>query len=119
MLADQLETPHPDSDFVRRRKNYMLERYAHQLIRQYNGERATVTQVIHEVVPYFDWLGDEQRGIEPKAIDDKSLYRNLITVTQTRADVEAADKELLGAVEEAPQPNRLPEPVAVPGGAVQ
>ncbi len=117
MLADQLETPNPDPDFVRRRKTYMLERYAQQLIRQYDGQRATVTQVMHEIVPHYEWIGDKERGIEPKSLDDKSLYRDLVTVTQTRADVEASDAALLKSAEEVPEPQRLPE--MVPGRAVQ
>jgi hypothetical protein len=117
MLADQLETPLPDAQLARDRKEFLLERYAQQLLRQYGGQQATVTETMHAIVPYFEWLGDAERGVDPKAIDDKSLYRDLMTVTQTRADVEAADTALLGNAEDAPQPQRLPE--AVPGGAVQ
>ena len=117
MLADQLETPLPDATVAERRRIYMLQRYAHQLIRQYDGERATVTQVMHSIVPHNEWLGDEQRGIEPKALDDKSLYRELKRVTQTRADVEAADAQLLRKAEAAPEPEGSVE--VVPGGAVQ
>ena len=85
MLADQLEAP------GRADKEGRLKAYARQLIRQYDGESATVSEVMHEIVSHGDWLGDEAHGIAPKALDDKTLYRTLTTVTQTRADVEAAD----------------------------
>ena len=117
MLADQLESPIGDADLARDRKQFRLERYAQQLVRQYNGERATVVEVMHQIVPYHEWLGDSERGTKPKLLDDKSLYRELMRVTQTRAQVEAADAQLESGAEDIAPPQRLPE--AVPGGRVQ
>lgn len=105
MMADQLESPRINPE-------QLLRGYARQLIRQYDGESATVTQVVHRIANHGEWMGDEARGVRAMPLDDKSLYRQLRSVRQTRADVEAADNELLGPTTE----DANPAPEAVSGG---
>lgn len=114
MLADQIESIQFDPNIAEQRKRFMMQRYARQLIRQYGGESATVTQMLHEIVPLEVWLGNEEQGIEPKALDDKSTYKQLLQVRQTKADVEQADEELLGPAEA--EDVSAPETIS-PGGA--
>lgn len=110
MLADQLELPEYPPD----RTKYVLERFARQLIREHDGQSASVTQVVHDLLPHADWLGDEERGIKGKSIDDPSTYRTLQTVRQTKRDVEEADAQLL-APAESEAPSQMPEAIT-PGG---
>lgn len=103
MLADQLEHPAGEP-----RVRYVLERYAHHLIRVHDGQSAQVEQVLHRIVPLGEWLGDPERGIDPKPVDHESLYETLVTVRQTRAD---ADEAQASAAEEQPTPTDA-EPIA-------
>jgi len=97
MLADQIESIQFDPNIAEQRKRFMLERYARQLIRQHGGDSATVTQILHEIVPLEVWLGNEEQGVEGKPLDDKSTYKQLMQVRQTKADVELADQQLLSS----------------------
>lgn len=99
MLADQLETPSLEAE---QRRNFLLDRYAQQLIREYNGAEATVTERMHELVPYYQWQGDPERGIKGVSPDDPSLNRELANKRQRRSDVEASDARLLNPPEAAP-----------------
>ena len=90
MLADQLEAP----GFPEDRRGFVLNKFAHQLIREHDGASAVVTEVEHDLVRHHEWLGDEELGVAGKSLDDKSLYRNLARAQQTRADVELADAKL-------------------------
>lgn len=116
MLADQLDSPQFSPADNEARKRYMLERYAQHLIRKYDGQSATVEQVMHELVRHHEWLGDDEQGIPPKTLDDKSTYRTLMQVRQTRADVERSDARLLtsaeGTGESVGEPVSLPEPIS-------
>lgn len=114
MLADQINTPVPDAPNYR---TEMLERYAQQLMRQHDGESATLSYEVHQILPYFDWLGNPEQGIEGKSLNDRSLYREEVRVQQYRRDFEEADARLLGNIEPAPQPSASPE--AIPGGRPQ
>ncbi len=96
MLADQLQ--HPDGE---PRMTYVLERFARHLVRQHEGQRASIRSISHELVLHGDWLGDESLGLAGKPIDDKSLYRTLMHVQQTRADVERADAKVAPLTEPA------------------
>ncbi|QDU55839.1 hypothetical protein [Aeoliella mucimassa] len=101
MLADQVEMPHPD---IANRRPYVLTRFAQQLVRQYNAESVTVTEKVVGIVPYEEWLGQPDLAIEGRPIDDPQLVQQQIRITQTKADVEAADAKLLGSAEETPAP---------------
>lgn len=112
MLADQLESP------GRGLKEDRLRAYARQLIRQHDGESAVVTERMHTIVPYEDWIGDEASGWKGKPLDDPSLYQTLLRVTQSRADVDAADAALKSGAESVPIPIGAPEQIG-PGGSLQ
>lgn len=114
MLADQMNTPVPAAP---NHRNEMLERYARQLLRQHDGESAALTYEVHQIVPYFEWLGDPKQGVKGKDLNDRSLYREELRVQQYRSDVEAADAKLLGDAEAAPGPIAPPE--SIPGGRPQ
>lgn len=115
MLADQI------SGMPQNNRDMLLACYARQLLRQYGGESASVSYVAHYILPYYQWLGDPQRGIEPKDLDDKSLYSTQAQVRQYRADVEAADAELMKGAEEAPAPDseEVSLPESIGGGLPQ
>ncbi|WP_442485038.1 hypothetical protein [Aeoliella sp. SH292] len=106
MLADQLESPHPEAE---QRRQFILTRYAQELIREYDGAEATVIEKMHNLVPLEEWLGDPERGVKPKSLDDESLYQEIARATQRRSDVEAADAKLLNPAPAAPTtPESLP-----------
>lgn len=114
MLADQVETPNP---LIEERRPFILQRYAQQLVRQYDGERATVTEKFRELVPREQWLGNPDENIKGRSLTDVTLDREIMRITQTRADVDAADARLLGDAEETPTPERplsQPEPIGIP-----
>ncbi|MCO6045319.1 hypothetical protein NG895_15515 [Aeoliella sp. ICT_H6.2] len=98
MLADQPASSGPNL-------NLILEGYARQLLRQYGGESVTVNYIAHDILRHYDWLGDAERNIEGRTLDDKSLYSTRAQVRQSRADVEAADAALKSGTEEAPSPD--------------
>lgn len=123
MLADQVELGEPG------RTPYLLRGYARHLIRKHNAHRAEVTQIAHELVAREDFLGlplppaePPMPGMpepipqprEPRKLDDKSTYHDVLTVLQTRDDVER--------IEAARAEVRQPAPPAgesiPPGGAL-
>lgn len=96
MLADQGVDPTLDEY----RPKFVLEGYARHLLQVYDGERAEITEIAHEVMPHDKWLGDpgttepgpngepprpERKGLP---LNDPSTYHTVRTVTQTRKDVE-------------------------------
>lgn len=80
MLAEQAELPVPDEKIRNEWLRKYLNAYAHQLIREYDGQSARVRRVIH-----FPLYRDD--ALNGMKLDDERTYETQVEVTQTRRDL--------------------------------
>ena len=128
MLADQMDAVR--GEYADRRKIFLLHRFAWQLLRENpEAERVTVRRKIHSLTPRLEYLeGQSLSAPEKFAVDvarvpidpaapltpDTPTRQQTVEVTQTRSDLEIAERQAMLPRPAQATPNSQPE-VITPG----